>query len=70
MLLKAIGWVLMAATAASGWSLRKCVTILESVSVQILDALDLAFSLEWKTWAIAIPACWILYVELRQLSVG
>jgi len=67
---KATNWVLMTAVAAPGWSLRKCVAALESVSVQILDTVGLAFSLQWKTWAIAIPACWMLYLEFRQMVVG
>ncbi|KAF8814870.1 hypothetical protein BYT27DRAFT_7205886 [Phlegmacium glaucopus] len=65
-----IRWVLMTALAAPGWSLRKCVAVLVSVSVRILDTVGLAFSLQWKTWAIAIPACWMLYLEFRQMVVG
>ena len=67
---KAIGWVLMTAVAALSWSLRRSVTNLESVSVQTLDALGFVFSLPWKTWAIAIPACWMLYLEVRQIAIG
>ena len=67
---KAIGWVVMVAVAAPGWLLRKCVAVLESISVRTLDALSLTFSLQWKTWVIAIPACWMLYVELRHIVVG
>jgi hypothetical protein len=60
---KAIGWVAVVA-------LRRSITIFESVSVQILDALGFLFLLQWKTWAIAIPACWMLYLEVRQITVG
>ena len=67
---KAIGWVLMTAVAAPSWSLRRSATILESVSVQILDALGFVLLLQWKTWAIAIPACWMLYLEVRQMTIG
>jgi hypothetical protein len=67
---KVIGWVLMTAVAASSWSLRRSVTNFESVSVQTLDALSFVFSLQWKTWAIAIPACWMLYLEVRQIAIG
>lgn len=67
---RAIGWVLMVAIAASDWSFRRSVAVLESVSLHTLDALGLVFSLQWKTWAIAIPAFWILYVELHQMVVA
>ena len=67
---KAIGWVLMTAVAALSWSLRKSITILASISAQTLDALGFVFLLQWKTWAIAIPACWILYLEVRQMAIG
>ena len=66
----AIGWILMTAVAAPRWSLRRSVTILESVSVQTFDALGFVFLLQWKTWAIAIPACWMLYLEIRQMTIG
>ena len=66
----AIGWVLMTAAAAPGWSLRRSVAVLESISVQTLDALGFVFSLQWRTWAIGIPACWMLYLELRHVVVG
>jgi hypothetical protein len=66
---KAIGWVLLTAVAAPSWSLRRSVTMLESVSVQTLDALGFVFSLQWKTWVIAIPACWMLYLEVRQMAI-
>ena len=62
-IVKAIGWVLTTAVARS-------ITILELVSVQILDALGFIFLLQWKTWAIAIPACWVLYLEFRQMAIG
>ena len=65
---KAIGWVLMTAVAAPSWSLRRSVRILESVSA--LDAPGFVSSLQWKTWAIAIPACWMLYLEVRQMAIG
>ena len=68
--LKAIDWVLMTAVAALSWSLRKSITILASISAQTLDALGFVFLLQWKTWAIAIPACWILYLEVRQMAIG
>jgi hypothetical protein len=58
---RAMSWVLMASAAAPGWSLRRSVAVLE---------LGLVFSLQWKTWAIAIPACWMLYLELRQMVAG
>ena len=67
---RAMSWVLMVSVAAPGWSLRRFVAVLESASVQTLDALGLVFSLQWKTWAIAIPACWMLYLELRQMVAG
>ena len=67
---KAIGWILVAVVAAPSWSFRKCIAILESISVQILDTLGFALSLRWKTWAIAIPACWMLYLELHHMVVG
>ena len=67
LVVKTIGWVLMITAATPGWSLRKCAAFLEWVFVQTLDAVGLVFSLQWKTWAIAIPACWMLYVELRQM---
>ena len=63
---KAIGCVFTTAIAAP----RKSITIFESVSVQTLDAFSFAFLIQWKTWAIAIPACWVLYLEVRQLTIG
>jgi len=70
MVVKAIGWILLAAVAAPSWSLKKGIAILESISVQILDAFGFAFSLRWKTWVIAVPACWMLYLELHHMVVG
>jgi hypothetical protein len=67
---KAFGWVRMAAVAAPSWSLQRSVTILETVSVQTLDAFGFIFLLQWKTWAIAIPACWMLYLEVREMAIG
>ena len=69
-IVKAIGLVLMTAMTAPSWSLRRSVTILESVSMQTLDAFGFVFLLQWKTWAIAIPACWILYLEIRQMTIS
>ena len=40
----AIGWVLMTTAAAPGWSLRRSVAVLESISVQTLDALGFVFN--------------------------
>ena len=31
------------------------------------NVVGLVSSLQWKIWAIAIPDCWMLYVELRQM---
>ena len=67
---KAIGWVRMTAVAASSWLLRRSITNLESISMQTLDALGFVFSLQWKTWVVAIPACWMLYLEVRQMAIG
>ena len=67
---KAIGWVFMTAVALPSRSLRRSAIILESVFVQTLDALGFVFSLQWKTWAIAIPACWMLYLEIRQMTIS
>ena len=63
---KAIGWVLTTAVAAP----RRSITLIDSVSVQTLNALSFLLLLQWKTWAIAIPACWVLYLEVRQMAIG
>ena len=63
---KAIGWILATAVAAP----RRSITIIDSVSAQTLNALSFLFLLQWKTWAIAIPACWMLYLEVRQMAIG
>ena len=63
---KAIGWVLTTAVAAP----QRSITTLKSVSMLTLEALGFVFLLQWKTWAIAIPACWMLYVEVRQMTIG
>ena len=63
---KAIGWILATAVAAP----RRSITIIDSVSAEILNALSFLFLLQWKTWAIAIPACWMLYLEVRQMAIG
>ena len=65
---KSIGWVFMTAKATPNWLIRRSVSIFESVVS--LDAFGFAFLLQWKTWAIAIPACWMLYLEIRQMATG
>lgn len=63
-------WCAINALTAFRWSIKKCAAVLEFIFVQILDAISLGFSLQWKSWAIAIPACWMLYLEFRQITVG
>ena len=63
-------WCAINALTAFRWSIKKCAVVLESIFVQILDTISLGFSLQWKSWAIAIPACWILYLEFHQITVG
>jgi hypothetical protein len=66
---KAIGWFFMTAMAAPNWSLRRYfISTLESL-VSLDAAFGFVFLLQWKTWAIAIPACWMLYLEVHQMAV-